>query len=390
MEVTMTEENMTGDVQPTGDMDALELPDIAVPEPEAYIKAEPEVEEDKKKLAINFGIIGIGQAGGKIANEFYRLGYRRVVAVNTAANDFAGLDIPQKKHLVLGTGGGAGKDPAKGAAAVQKQREDILSLIRRSFGDKVDRIIVTASTGGGTGNGGCLEMIEIAKDYMREIGKDPVRNVGALIALPKDSEKGMAQINSAILVEKLFAQAQVDLAPLIIIDNEQIAKQWPNASVSQVLDMANKNVCGLFDIFNTLACRQSQFSAFDKADLCSVLDKGAVAFGTTTIKQIDSASAISDAIRTNLQKGLLVEGLDLATSQAGAGVLVGPLDILNTLPASYVDEAFKTLARVLGSDRKPIMVHQGMFETTKPSLFLYTIAGGFSIPQARIDKMKRG
>lgn len=369
---------------------AIDLPDLVIPEPESYIKSEPEVEEDKKQVAIQFGFIGLGQAGCKMANEFYRLGYRRVIAVNTAKTDFAGLDIPVKRQLVLGDGSGAGKDPAKGAHAVEAQREDILSLIRKSFGDKVDKLVVLASAGGGTGNGGTLPMIQIAKDYMKELGKEPSRNVGALVALPKDSEKGIAQINAAKLVEELFARAEVDLAPLIIVDNEQIAKQWPSASIGQVFDFANKNICGLVDIFNTLACRPSQFSAFDKADLCSVLDKGAVCFGTTKLQQVDSASAISDAIRTNLQRGLLVEGINLASSEAGAGVLVGPIETLNTLPSSFVDEAFKTLARVLGSESKPIAVHQGVFETTKPDLFLYTIAGGFDIPTKRVEKMKRG
>lgn len=233
-------------------------------------------------------------------------------------------------------------------------------------------------------------MIQIAQDYMKEIQKPFARNVGALVALPKDSEKGAAQINSAALMEALFEKAKTELAPLILVDNEQIAKQWPNASIAQVFSMANKNVCGLLDIFNTLACRPSQYSSFDKADLCSVLDQGAVIFGSTTLSDISSGSAISDAIRQNLQKGILVEGIDLSTSKAGAGILVGSSEILNNLPSSFVDEAFKTLARVMGSDKKTITVHQGVFETTKPKLLLYTICGGVSLPEARLEKLKRG
>jgi cell division GTPase FtsZ len=367
----------------------LELPDIEAPPPESYVKAEPEVVDDQKKTAIAFGFIGVGQAGGKIANEFYKLGYRKVLAVNTAKNDFAGLSIPTKCQLVVGNGAGAGKNPAVGAQAVKGQREDILSLVRRSFGGKVEKIIVIASGGGGTGNGGCMEMIDIARDYLREIGLNPDRNVGALVALPKDSERGAPQIQAADLMEKLFQAASTNLAPLILVDNEQIAKQWPSASVSQVFELANKNVCGLFDIFNIIASRQSAYSSFDKADLCSVLEKGAVVFGTTTLKEISSSSAISDAIRQNLTKGLLVEGVNLATSQAGAGVFVGHSDILKQLPASYVDEAFKTLARVMGDGSgKVITVHQGMLETTKPSLFLYTICGGVALPEARLKKLR--
>lgn len=368
----------------------LDLPDISVPDPEVMVKAEPEVEEDQKKTAIKFGFIGLGQAGGKIANEFYRLGYRRVVAVNTARNDFSGLDIPTKKHLLLGDGSGAGKNPIKGHEAVDRQSEDILSLLNRAFGDQVDRIIILASGGGGTGCGGMERMIEVAQHYMASIGKPTHRTVGALCVLPKDAEKGSAQINSANLMEKLFERAENDLAPLIIVDNEQIARQWPNASIAQVFDLANKNICGLFDIFNTLASRESQYSSFDKADLSSVLDAGAICFGTTTLKHVSSAHEISDAIRQNLNKGLLVEGVDLTTSSSGAGVLVGSKEILDNLPSSYVDEAFKTLARVMGSDKKTITVHQGVYQTTKPSLFLYTICGGFKLPQKRLERMKRG
>lgn len=374
----------------SNDLPDLDLPDIQMPDPDVFQKSEPEVEPDQKNTAIKFGFIGVGQAGGKIANEFYRLGYRRIIAVNTAKNDFLGLEIPIKRHLCLGDGSGAGKNPAKGSEAVTKQREDILSLMNRSFGDQIDRIIICASSGGGTGNGGSLEMVSIAQEYMKSIGKGSSRTVGVLLALPKDSERGASQTNSAALLEKLFKAANKDLAPLIIVDNEQIARQWPNASIAQVFDLANKNVCGMFDIFNTLAGRESQYSAFDKADLSTVLDAGAICFGTTTLAQVNSAYEISDAIRNNLSRGLLVDGVDLATSKAGAGVLVGSKEILNNIPNSHVDEAFKTLARVMGADKKSVTIHQGVYETNKPKLFLYTICGGFELPSKRLERMKRG
>jgi cell division GTPase FtsZ len=310
------------------------------------------------------------------------------VAVNTAQNDFKGLDIPARRQLVLGDGAGAGKNPAKGADAVSGQREDVLSLLRRAFGDQVERIIICASSGGGTGCGGTPGMVQAAQDYMYSIGKSRENSVGVLVALPKDSEKGAAQIQSANLIESVFKMPGV--SPIILLDNEQVARQWPNASIAQIFELANRNVTGLFDIFNTLGARESQYSSFDKADLNSVLDAGAICFGTTTLKQISSANEISDAIRNNLSRGLLCEGLDLASSKSGAGVLVGSKEILQSIPNSYVDAAFTTLARVMGSDRKTITVHQGVFETTKPSLFLYTICGGFDLPAKRLERMRRG
>src|ERR1035437_8470046 len=250
----------------TAESNDLDLPDIQMPDPACAVATEPEVEEDQKKVAIKFGFIGLGQAGGKIANEFWRLGYRRVLAINTASNDLAGLEIPPKRQLILGDGSGAGKNPQRGSDAVRNQREDVLSLMKRTFGDKVDRILVLASGGGGTGCGGSVEMVRIAQDYMKSLGKSGNRTVGVLLALPKDSEKGASQVNAAGLVKTLFDMANQDLAPLIIVDNEQIARQWPNASVSDIFNLANRNVVGLLDIFNTLAVRESQFSSFDRAD----------------------------------------------------------------------------------------------------------------------------
>ena len=74
-------------------------------------------EPDAKDLAIKFGILGSGQAGSRLADTFYQIGYRRVCAVNTTAQDFLGLSIPQAYQKVLTSQGGAGKDPSQGRDA---------------------------------------------------------------------------------------------------------------------------------------------------------------------------------------------------------------------------------------------------------------------------------
>ena len=104
--------------------DAIDLPDVDFGERSSdpsYV-----VEPDAKELAIKFGVIGGGQGGGRLADTFYQVGYRRVCAINTTAQDFMGLVMPEKNRLVLEeSGGGAGKDPSKGEQALKASTEEV-------------------------------------------------------------------------------------------------------------------------------------------------------------------------------------------------------------------------------------------------------------------------
>ena len=126
---------------------AVDLPDIEFGQKSSgpqYI-----VEPDAKEVAIKYGIIGAGQGGSRLAASYYDVGYRRVCAINTTAQDFLGLSIPKEKQLVLEAKGGAGKDPQKGRNALKESQEDVLNLMRHSFGEDIERIIICIGAGGG-------------------------------------------------------------------------------------------------------------------------------------------------------------------------------------------------------------------------------------------------
>ncbi len=67
----------------------------------------------KREKSINFGIVGSGQAGNRIAEAFYKLGYD-CVAINTAQQDLKFIDIPESNKLLLSHGlGGAAAEPRR-------------------------------------------------------------------------------------------------------------------------------------------------------------------------------------------------------------------------------------------------------------------------------------
>lgn len=363
---------------------AVDLPDIEVgvkTEGYAYV-AEP----DAKNLAIKFGIIGTGQGGSRLADIFYQIGYRRVCAINTTSQDFLGLSLPTHNQKVLESQGGAGKDPSKGWESLKNSKEEVLNLMRHSFGEDIERIIICVGAGGGTGSGSVIPLMKLAKYYLAQLGKPD--KVGMIVTLPKRTEGGRVQANAYRLLSdlKVLAESKA-VSPFVLVDNESIHQMFPNVSAKSFWNTANKNIVGLFDIFNVLACQKSQYTTFDREDYRSLLDSGSILFGATKLDSYTKDTDISDGLRTNL-KGTLLAEADITTATHVAAILCAPDNILNILPQSHIDLAFTTLERIVGAENKDVMVHQGIYEAKRMGLYLYTMVGGFCIPDERLVSMR--
>jgi cell division GTPase FtsZ len=363
---------------------AIDIPDIELGSTEAAVQYV--VEPDQRAVAVKYGIIGSGQAGGRVADMFWKMGYRRVCAINTTDQDFLGLSLPKEKRLVMGSHHGAGKDPAQGLEALEANTENVLNLMRHSFGEDIDRIIVTGGAGGGTGSGTVQSLVHLAKMFMSSIGKE--QKVGVIVTLPKKAEGGLVQANAYNLISDLLPQAKSKLiSPLVVVDNESINRRFPHVSAKDFWDTANKNIVGLFDVFNILACQKSAYTTFDKADYQTVLDSGLIIFGATAITNYQKDTDLSDGLRKNLEATLLADA-DIKKATHVAAILCAQDKILGILPQSHIDLAFSTLERVMGGEGRGLMVHQGVYEVKKPGLFLYTMVGGLELSEKRLLQMK--
>jgi len=363
---------------------AIDLPDIEISaKSEGYsFIAEP----DAKNVAIKFGIIGSGQAGSRLADSYYQIGYRRVCAINTTAQDFLGLTLPVKFQKVLESQGGAGKDPSKGWEALKNSQEEVLNLMRHSFGEDIERIMICVGAGGGSGTGSAIPLIKLAKYYLSNLGKP--EKVGMIVTLPKRTEGGKVQANAfRLLTDLKELAASKAVSPLIIVDNESIHQMFPSITAKNFWNTANKNIVGLFDVFNVLACQKSQYVTFDREDYRTLLDSGPIIFGATKLETYSKDTDISDGLRTNLKRTLLAEA-DITTATHLAAILCAPDNILGLLPQAHIDLAFTTLERILSGANRNIMIHQGIYEAKRIGLYLYTMVGGFSIPEDRLNIMK--
>jgi len=182
-------------------------------------------------------VIGFGQCGGRIADEFARLnrrarGYRGIeiitgaFAVNTDAADLSGLTSIRSDYLhriLIGgrkTGGhGVGKINELGAEIAAEDGDKIVDAIRttRRFFES-DAFLLIAASAGGTGSGAIPIITQLIKQ--RYVDK-PVYD---LIILPFEHEETTEErtiYNSAVCLKSANAVADA----IILVDNQRYVRK---------------------------------------------------------------------------------------------------------------------------------------------------------------------
>ncbi len=347
--------------------------------------------EDAHVGSTRYAWLGSGQCGGRLAKSFYDLGYKKVMAANTTHHDLDLLEIPQEQKFLMDIGElGAGKDMGRGNEAVSRWRQEILHHFRQTFGTEVEHIMVCFGAGGGTGGGSAVELVNMAKDFARSVGKtNPSKCVGVLMTLPTLGEASSPQVaQNAYQVATEMGQlaSEGQISPLIIIDNEKISKMYPGLTVKEFWPRINNTVSMLFDVFNRLSAMSSPYTSLDPVDYQSVVHSGGCTImGVTKIAEYRDRFALSTAVKQNLAKTLLTDGFDLATAKAAGCAFVGGKDMMANVPSlqDNINYAFDVLADITGD----ATIHRGIYEDQRDSLRVYTMIGGLDFPTKRIEEL---
>ncbi len=182
-------------------------------------------------------VVGLGQCGGRIADEFARLNRRAysqrrieivtgAFAVNTDIADLSGLRRirPDYEHRILiggrKTGGhGVGKINELGAEVAKEDADKVIDSIRTTKQlQEADAFLLIAGAAGGTGSGSIAIMTQYIKE--RFIDK-PVYN---LIVLPFQHEEDTEErtvYNAATCLKSSYLVADA----VIIADNQRYASK---------------------------------------------------------------------------------------------------------------------------------------------------------------------
>jgi tubulin-like protein CetZ len=182
-------------------------------------------------------VIGLGQCGSRIADEFAKLNRRAmkernieicpgVFAVNTDTADLSGLTAikPDYQHRILiggrRTGGhGVGKINELGAEVAREDADKVVDALRttRNFYE-TDAFMLIGSAGGGTGSGSLPIMVRHVKD--RYVDKP----VYAMVVLPFEHEEQneeRAVYNTAVCLKSTYAVADA----VFLVDNQRYVRK---------------------------------------------------------------------------------------------------------------------------------------------------------------------
>jgi cell division GTPase FtsZ len=205
-------------------------------------------------------VIGFGQCGGRIADEFARINrtaiYRRgieicpgVYAVNTDSADLSGLHhikADYKHRILIGgnkTGGhGVGKINELGALVTKEESGKIFDAIdgtKRLY--ETDAFLLVASGGGGTGSGAISVMTKLIKE---RFSNKPVYD---LVVLPFEHEEETEErstFNTAACLKSLNATADA----VFICDNQRLGKKDGNLN-SNLAKINSEIVDPFYDLF---------------------------------------------------------------------------------------------------------------------------------------------
>lgn len=340
----------------------------------------------KKRVSLEFGIVGSGQAGGRIAEVFSRYGYKSV-AINTAAQDLEFLEMDKSKKFLVEVEdkklGGAGKDLEIGAACVEACEDDIKSFIDVNLSE-CDTLVLAVSGGGGSGSGSA----EILSHLLYETGKPVI----VIYILPGAFDDPQSKFNSVTTLSKLAElSSQQVINSLILVDNANIERRFQGASQASFFESANQAVVEPLHMFNSVSVTPTSYEALDSMDFAkSLIEAGNCAvFGTNKVKREyyeDDESAIMDAIIEGLEDGLLASGFELKEAQ-NVGILVtAKQSVLENIPFTSIAWVFKYVADEFDSAKS----FKGVYAvpTEDDDITVRFIFSGMGLPKERVESLK--
>lgn len=336
----------------------------------------------KKERSLALGVLGSGQAGSRLAETFYKLGYDAIV-VNTAMQDLKFIDVPDSHKLLLEYGlGGAAKEVEIGRAAAEAHRASIAELIHDKLSTSQVNVLCL-SLGGGSGAGSCETLVELLVDT----GKPLV----VMTVLPMDTEDAQTKANALETLSKLAKATQSKkISNLIVVDNAKIETIYSDVSQFNFFKTANKAIVEPIDVFNTLSSMPSDYKPLDPMEWGKLFTdgEGLTVYGELTIDNFTDEISIAEAITNNLNSNLLAGGFDLKQARYVGVIIAAPKAVWDQIPSSSITYAMHMVNDQCGT---PKGVFKGMYvvDSPDPVVKVYSMFSGLGLPDSRVAQLRK-
>jgi cell division GTPase FtsZ len=343
-------------------------------------------------------VVGFGQCGGRIADEFARLNRKArgqrgidivsgVFAVNTDVADLSGLTSikPDYQHRILiggrKTGGhGVGKINELGAEIAREDGDKVIDTVRtdKRFAE-ADAFMLIAGAAGGTGSGA----ISVISQHIKERYVDkPVYN---LIVLPFEHEETTEErtiYNAATCLKSAYLVADA----IFLVDNQRYVMK--DSSLRSNLAKINATITAPF--YNLLCAGEEKKHKYIGAKILDAGDIIQTVTGWTVIgygkSQISLAKSLFTRARdfrnkaTEAQKGM--QAMDEAI--IGLSLKCNPVDAKRALylvsaPAKEMNmDLIKELGAYIKGLAPEAVIRSGDYPRERGSLDITVILSDLS------------
>ena len=318
------------------------------------------------------GIIGVGQAGGRIADllMYHSLwGMHQgivpfALAVNTAQADLMGLQtIKKSDRILIGQtlvkGHGVGLNRHVGARIAQHWIHAIMHPVTEKVVHHIDAFLVIAGLGGGTGSGGAPVIIS----KLRQVYDEPIYLLGVL---PSQDEGKLMTLNALECLQEIdglvngillfdndvWKKDEAALNTSYSIMNWELVKPLPLmlAAGEATRDRVGIKVVDASDVINSW----NGFSYIGYSEMKAKRARDRIFFfrKRTSIDQLAPAMRCYTAVRNAATLRLTGE-CDIKGAQKALMIIAGPPDELNmegfNQAKSWLEDNIAT-AEVRGGD----------------------------------------
>jgi tubulin-like protein CetZ len=349
-------------------------------------------------------VIGFGQCGGQIADEFSKLNARArsyrgfsvltgVYAVNTDAADLSGpVSIPTdyQHRILIGsrkTGGhGVGKINDLGAEVARDDADKIIDAIRVApeFYES-DAFLLIAGASGGTGSGALPTMARIIKDRYQD------KPVYTIVTLPFEHElttEELAIYNTATCIKSTAAVADA----VILVDNQRYVRK--DFSLKENISRINQMVTDPF--FNLLCAGEEKkvrhigAKVVDAGDIIQTLSGfSAIGYGRTQVDYFNLPLLTQPDFHTQSAKAYRgIQAMDQAVSELSLSCDMSEVSraifLLSGPQAEMSPGLMQELARYLRANCPRATLRSGDYPREKSILDVSVIISGIaSLDQVR-------
>ncbi len=310
--------------------------------------------------ALDLVVVGLGQAGGNLAAEFARLGYR-AIALNTAHTDLSALgpgnsstSLPAEQRMYVGIDGydGAGADLNYGRECIHENAERIRTAVA-AHSEGADVVILTAGLGGGTGSS-VSELVRVLKELELPII--------TLTTLPNEYESGIAKVNAVRAVSDLV---KLDGIGWIFADNTRLSHTHGGVSLDKYFEIVNQVIVHPLDALNRLNSRPGvhPIRTIDGEDLRSLLlAPGVMNYSETKVPAL-TVETVVESVRESLQSSPTMPVGFSAEEVSYMGVILeASEEVLSSTPFSFYEQLNEQLKDETGGGA----VYMGVYRTEKP------------------------